>query len=108
MSEELKQVVDELIEKRNDEEEEEQEYIKPDVPKEFWLDTTEIERLKIQNFGLQRTILNQQQKEIETQINNLFNEMKTRAGVDLSAQISMHPQDLTKVKVSFERVKNGT
>jgi hypothetical protein len=110
MSEELKQEVDRLLENRENEKEKEQEYIKSDVPKDFLFETTEVERLKIENISLKRAMLNNQQEEINKQTEVLFNGIKARAGVPLNSEIKIQLPDVSKVMVCpvEKEGKNGT
>jgi hypothetical protein len=103
MTEELKQEVERIMENNKEKNDEpEQEYIQKEQPKDFWLPTTEVEQLKIENLGLKRAMLAQQQKELEIQMSVFFDKMKARAKIPKEAHIKVHPQDITKVMVSFE------
>jgi hypothetical protein len=95
----MKAVVEKHIEKRS-EETEEQEFIKPEPPKDFMFKTNEVEQLKMENIGLKRAMLQQQMNEIEQQTAHLFNVIKQRAGVSLSSKVQVNPQNLAEVLIT--------
>jgi hypothetical protein len=88
MTEEMEKVVDELIEKREEEENMIQEVV-----------LTEIESLKIQNIFLKQQILQEQLKSVKQEMELLADAIKARTGAPPDSEVGFDPQNLTAVRI---------
>lgn len=107
---EMKDKVQELIEKREEETEEEQ-FLEnlPGVQAGDVFRLTEIESLKLQNLSLQQELLDKQKKALEAKMNDLMLEMFARLGLPGNARIQWNTDlgELRFLGVGEAENKNG-